>query len=184
LGLPQAPLAGRVSGKSASGSWELLVPVSFSEPLVLRDDSGQAQTSWVDWREGKETLARCEELLSQRGPGSNALWLAACRSLEAVAAVEKSLQRGRTIELNQAEQTEEHAFKGVMASAGCLLLLLMLVAVFVVSLVEGLQLPLRKSLIWRAWPLALVLPLGIFLAMQFLQTIIEKPAREERTESS
>lgn len=102
-------------------------------------------------------------------------WLKACRSLEALAAIEKSLQRGRTVEVAQSEQSEEHNFKGVMASAGCLLLFLILFAVFVVALVEGLRLPLRNSPIWRLWPLALILPLAVFLGLQFLQTVIQKP---------
>lgn len=102
-------------------------------------------------------------------------WLAACSSLENLAAVNKSLDRARTIELSQAEQTEEYQFKGVMASAGCLLLMLILLAIFVVALVEGLQLPLRNSTIWRLWPLALIVPLAAFLGLQFLQAVIQKP---------
>jgi hypothetical protein len=100
--------------------------------------------------------------------------LKACRSLEALAAIEKSLQRGRTVEIAQSEQSEEHNFKGVMASAGCLLLCVILCAVFVVALVEGLRLPLRQSQIWRLWPIALIVPLAIFLGLQFLQTVIQK----------
>ena len=52
---------------------------------------------------------------------------------------------------------------------------LILFAVFVVALVEGLRLPLRESPIWRLWPLGLILPLALFLGLQFLQTVIQKP---------
>jgi hypothetical protein len=104
--------------------------------------------------------------------------------LETLAAVERSLQRGRTIELSQADQTEEHAFKGVMATSGCMLLLVMLFGVFVVSLVEGLQLPLRNWAVWRLWPLFMIVPLGIFLVTQLLQTVIEKPGRKSTSDSA
>jgi cytochrome c biogenesis protein ResB len=127
----------------------LSAPDQPGEPLVI-DQSGQRSIAGNDWHEAAETIERASAVKYNHANASSD-WLAACRSMEAVAAVEKSLQRGRTIELNQAEQTEEHAFKGVMASAGCLILMLLLVAMFVVSL------------------------LGIFLAMQFLQTVIEKP---------
>jgi hypothetical protein len=121
--------------------------------------------------ESDQTLQRA----SQQSVDHGAELLKACRSLEALAAVEKSLQRGRTIEVAQSEQSEEHNFKGVMASAGCLLLFLILFAVFIVALVEGLRLPLRDSAIWRLWPLGLILPLALFLGLQFLQTVIQKP---------
>jgi hypothetical protein len=37
-----------------------------------------------------------------------------------------------------------------------------------------LRLPLRQSQIWRLWPIALIVPLAIFLGLQFLQTVIQK----------
>jgi hypothetical protein len=61
-----------------------------------------------------------------------------------------------------------------MASTGCMLLLMILFAIFVVALVEGLQLPLRNSTIWRLWPVALVIALAGFLGLQFLQAVIQK----------
>lgn len=146
-----APFAYRVSLSDAAQPWELETPA---------DD---ARTTLENFERVKQSAAETE-----------AAWLEACRSLETLAAVEKSLQRSRTIELSQSEQTEEHAFKGVMASTGCLLLMLILLAIFVVALVEGLQLPLRNSTIWRLWPVALIVPLAGFLGLQFLQAVIQK----------
>jgi hypothetical protein len=171
-------LACRVSNRSQERTWELRAPQNATEPVTLDNSSGHALGAWDEWNEAAETLERFETLLVRSTEVSGEDWLAACRSLEAIAAVERSLQRGRAIELSQAEQTEEHAFKGVMASSGCLILLLLLFAMFIVALVEGLQLPLRKLPLWRAWPIALIVPLAIFLALQFLQTIIEKPRSE------
>src|SRR5262249_6311802 len=57
-------------------------------------------------------------------------WLAACRDQEAAEAVDRSLARGRTIELFNEEHTEEESFKGIMAMGGCLLLVMSLLVVF------------------------------------------------------
>src|SRR5207244_3847596 len=62
-------------------------------------------------------------------------WLAACRDQEAAEAVDRSLMRGRTIELFNEEHTEEASFKGVMAMGGCLVLLVAICVLFFVTLV-------------------------------------------------
>ena len=54
---------------------------------------------------------------------------------------DRSLARGRTIELFNEEHTEEESFKGVMAMGGCLLLVMALGVLFVAVVVEGLRLP-------------------------------------------
>lgn len=167
----------RVSLSEGETAWELEAPMDLALPWLLRMKAADHDAGEIEWNETTATLNEVERIRSSPADANEA-WLEACRSLETLAAVEKSLQRGRTIELSQAEQTEEHAFKGVMASAGCLLLMLTLCALFVVALVEGLQLPLRNSMIWRLWPLALVIPLAGFLGLQFLQTVIKKPENE------
>lgn len=169
--------------------WEIARAGQLADWQIVLEQEGETESFAIelnaaagDW----DTRAEQQQLLRgwalaaragscQLGDKNGAELLKACRSLETLAAVEKSLQRGRTIEVAQSEQGEEHNFKGVMASAGCLLLFLILFAVFVVVLVEGLRLPLRESVIWRLWPLALIVPLAIFLGLQFLQTVIQKP---------
>jgi len=96
-------------------------------------------------------------------------WLAVCRDQEAAEAVDRSLTRGRTIELFNESHSEEQSFKGVMAMGGCLLLLAALVVVLFVVLVESLQLPIRELLIWRLWPVYLLVPIVVFLILQLLQ---------------
>lgn len=109
-------------------------------------------------------------------------WLAACRDQEAAEAVDRSLIRGRTIELFNESHTEDQSFKGVMATGGCLLLLAAMVVVFFVVLVESLQLPalllpVRLLFVWRLWPVYLLVAIVIFLLMQFLQLAVKREAK-------
>lgn len=105
-------------------------------------------------------------------------WLEACRDQEVAEAVDRSLARGRTIELFHEEHTEAASFKGVMAMGGCLLLLLALCALLLVSVVDGLRLPLRNLQAWRLWPLYLLIPIGAFLLLQLLG-LVAKPQSPE-----
>ena len=106
-------------------------------------------------------------------------WLDLCRDLEAIEAIDRSLLKGRSVAIHAEETTEEESFKGAMASAGCLVLMLVLMAFGGVLLVEGLQLPLRKFVIWRYWPVGLVVGILIFLGLQTLRGLVRKPRAED-----
>lgn len=164
----QSNLGGRITVAIGELEHQLRIPQEKSAAWEVRDSSVRFNDN-----ETRFTLGWFNQSM-KRGDNRTA-WFDSCRSLEVLAAVNKSLDRARTVELSQAEQTEEYQFKGVMASGGCMLLMLILLAVFVVALVEGLQLPLRNSTIWRLWPLALIVPLAAFLGLQFLQAVIQKP---------
>jgi hypothetical protein len=101
-------------------------------------------------------------------------WLAACRDREVAEAIDRSLARGRTIELFNEEHTEEDSFKGIMAMGGCLLLVGALGVVFVATIVEGLRLPLRDWAVWRYWPIYLLVPIAAFLMLQLLMLVVKK----------
>lgn len=101
-------------------------------------------------------------------------WLAACRDQEVAEAVDRSLARGRTIELFNEQHTEEQSFKGVMAMGGCLLLMMALAVVGLATIVEGLQLPLRDWPAWHWWPVALLVPVVVFLLLQLLQLAVKR----------
>jgi hypothetical protein len=101
-------------------------------------------------------------------------WLDACRDQEAAEAVDRSLARGRTIELFNEEHTEEESFKGIMAMGGCLLLVMALGVLFIAVIVEGLRLPLRSWPLWRLWPFYLLVPIAAFLLLQLLQLAVKR----------
>ncbi len=108
-----------------------------------------------------ETLERFEAALA--GAPCEPSWLDVCRDMEVVDAVERSASRGRTIEVHGEEQTEQGAFKGVMAAGGCLLLVAALLIVL-----------LGTTAVWlnvvgaHLWPYALLGVLGVFLLLQLL----------------
>jgi hypothetical protein len=101
-------------------------------------------------------------------------WVAACRDQEAAETVDRSLARGRTIELFNESYSEEQSFKGVMAMGGCLLLVAALFVLLLVVLVESLQLPIRGFLVWRLWPVYLLVPIVVFLMLQLLQFAVKR----------
>jgi hypothetical protein len=129
--------------------------------------------------DAEQTFARLERATSSNGREDVSAWLSTCRDQEAAEAVDRSLVRGRTIELFNESHTEEQSFKGVMAAGGCLLLLGALGILFFIVLIESLQLPARilpeKLLfVWRLWPVYLLVPIVIFLFLQFLQLAVKR----------
>lgn len=73
-------------------------------------------------------------------------WSAAVRALEAVDAAQHSARRGRTIELQKTQVSEQSTFKGVMSAVGCLLLLSIPLILVIASLVDRLQASFRPRL--------------------------------------
>ncbi len=98
-------------------------------------------------------------------------WAAACRDVETAETARHSLRRNKTLELYHEEHSEQQTFKGMMAAGGCLALLLTLAAFLVAMLLDSL-LPLREFGWWRAWPVCVFAPLGIFLLLQAVQVIL------------
>ena len=49
-----------------------------------------------------------------------------------------------------------------------------LLVVFVATVVEGLRLPLRDWLIWKYWPIYLLVPVVVFLLLQLLQFAVKR----------
>ena len=113
-----------------------------------------------------------------RVPTAGLEWTDVCRTLEITDAVERSIQRRRTIELYHEQVTEEETFKSIMAAGGCGLLLWVLLLLLVAGVVEGLQLPLRHAAIWRLYPVALLAPLAIFIGLQLLTLVFPRPVGE------
>jgi hypothetical protein len=145
------------------GDWSLEAP---GEPTMMEQadfaDDAQQVFSWLT--HAFET----DEFYDKEA------WLAACRDQEAAEAVDRSLARGRTIELFNEQHTEEASFKGVMAMGGCLLLVMALGVLFIAVVVEGLRLPMRAWPLWRLWPLYLLVPIVAFLLLQVLQLAVRR----------
>jgi hypothetical protein len=147
----------------ADGNWSLYLPggAATTEPASPADDVVRI-FSWLS-----------HALETKEFYDADA-WLGACRDQETAEAVDRSLARGRTIELFNEEHTEEESFKGVMAMGGCLLLVMALGVLFIAVVVEGLRLPMRAWPLWRLWPIYLLVPIAAFLLLQVLQLAVKR----------
>jgi hypothetical protein len=146
-----------------SGDWSLQLP---GEPPATEAANAADDAEEVFWR--LTHAMATDEFYDDEA------WLAACRDQEAAEAVDRSLARGRTIELFNEQHTEEASFKGIMAMGGCLLLVMALGVLFLAVVVEGLRLPMRGWPLWRLWPFYLLVPIAVFLLLQLLQLAIKR----------
>jgi len=95
-------------------------------------------------------------------------WPAALRSMELVDTIEIALRRGRMIDVHRQQLTEQLAFKGTMAAAGCAVIGLVVPATLALGWVAGqLGLPVASFV-----PQALLAFLGGFLALQLLPRLM------------
>ena len=104
-----------------------------------------------------------------------AAWDDAARALELAESVPRSVAKGRAIDLHQEEFSELGTFKGTMASLGCGIVLAGLFALVLATLVGG----IAREAGWEfgeriagIWPIAVLVVLGLFLALQLLPLLI------------
>ena len=104
-------------------------------------------------------------------------WTEAIRDIELAEAIPRSLVRGRTIEVQHEQPTEEGTFKGLMTSLGCGLLLIGLGAIVVLAILDA----VAQANNWRAfaavlrpWPLVMCGVFGVFLAFQVLLRLTKR----------
>lgn len=166
----------RLSIVGGNGQAILTMPASEEWTLDIRSAEGSTETAFAD-DECEHIFGELKHSAGQEKLYDDSAWLTVCRDQEAAEAVDRSLLRGRTIELFNESHTEEQSFKGVMAMGGCLVLLAALGVLFIIVLVESLQLPIRSLLVWRLWPVYLLVPIVIFLLMQFLQLAVKKESK-------
>ena len=105
-----------------------------------------------------------------------AYWRSATGSVELSEALLKSLNKGRTIQVKKEQQSESDAFKGMMASVGCGLLiavtLLFLIAVGAIQLLEIRGGGDMAKVLLSKTPHVLLFVLVAFLLLQLLRFVI------------
>lgn len=111
-----------------------------------------------------EHLARIVKAVG--GSSQSPTWMDACRTMELADAVDRSIERRRTIELHYDEHTEQDSFKGIMSGAGCFLLLGAILAAIVGSAAGNFGVALADI-----WPFALLGLLVVFLLLQLLRLV-------------
>lgn len=140
--------------------------------VAVVGSQGRAALWLPDEGEGELRLAPrggSEQVVPSQDPGAAWLgddapqWSDAIRGLELAEAVERSLKRGKTIDLSTNEASETGTFKALMSAAGCLLILAAPFAL-VVALGMARIKPLQPLL--RFMPAALALLLVLFLGLQ------------------
>jgi hypothetical protein len=119
-------------------------------------------------------------------------WLDACRAVEAMEAIDRSIARNRAIELYNEEPSEESSFKGIMAASGCLMLLGTLAAL---SCAGGLAIffpPGKRTgalgpeqygqfhSYWTWLQVCLIVPLAAFLLVQLLSFGLSRHLRNKQ----
>ncbi len=152
---------------SAGGSdlepepWNFELSVAGSRLDLQRD---------THWNPAAAALDAVEQAI--RGAEAKPDLLDAARSAELTETIDRSLKRGRTIELHYEEYSEASTFKGMMSAVGCCLLMVGLFAVVLVGVLEDF---LRRHVpLIPKWPYILLGVLGFFLALQFLLLAIRR----------
>lgn len=157
---------GRIALLGSDGKATLSMPEDDRPwTLSIAAEGDRAETVQFDgWNPAAETMARIDEIYGGASPGYD--WLDAARAVELAETIDRSLEKGRTIELYNEDYSEETTFKGIMASAGCGLLILSLLTLFIAAVATGLGFELM-----RAWPYILLGILVIFLLLQALRLV-------------
>ena len=145
--------------------------------LDLRDDApwrlqvtAAGQTTAREFDPWNPAAAALDQLaLAIGGAAPSPDWVDASRAIELTETIDRSLAKGRTIELYYEDYTEQGTFKGTMASVGCGLLMLTLGLLVFVALAEQMGLPFLKY-----WPHVVVGGLAVFLLAQLLMLVFRR----------
>ncbi|HND52515.1 MAG TPA: hypothetical protein PLV92_08970, partial [Pirellulaceae bacterium] len=158
-----------------------------------RSPDEPARWSWPDWSWTDDVVSRIDSA------GESLFeWPLICRDLEIADTAEHALQRGRPVELHHGTVTEEDTFKGLMSAVGCLLLLLLPLALIAAVAWEGIWHGWHKSMsdlapdessggsgasfVRRLFPICVATPLVVFLGLQLLRLVF-RPARPRPPQS-
>jgi len=165
--------AGKVTFWGARGQAVLTLPArgSLRDEPPWRLEVANAATdaeSWPDFDPATEALDRFAQTV--KGEASLAGWSDAARAVELAEAVERSVRRGRTIELHDEDFSEEATFKGTMTSLGCAVLMFGLVTLVVAA-------AFRQHGRWLYVLLVLFL---LFLALQLFRLVFRGRPKAQR----
>jgi predicted dehydrogenase len=163
---PGARLIATASGGKASlwmplepGRWTLTLTQGPKTVDVPLDDG-----SWDPAAAGLDALSR-----AIAGEEVRPNWIDAARGVELTEAIDRSLAKGRTIELYFEDYTEQGTFKGTMTSLGCGLLVSAMVLMFAAAIAA--RLGVRWAGYWAYFLLAVLL---LFLLLQMFRFVFPR----------
>ncbi|HEY2827832.1 MAG TPA: hypothetical protein VGJ04_09555, partial [Pirellulales bacterium] len=157
-------------------------------PWRLEVRSAQESTvhEYPGWDPAAVMLARLAAAYQTPGDAVPA-WGDAARTVELAETIDRSLVRGRTIELHEEEFSDISTFKGTMTSVGCGLLV---AGVFLAVLVAILHLVAVQAG-WNQlagmldrWPYLLLAVCGVYLLLQTLVFVGKPRQKDGKTTSS
>jgi myo-inositol 2-dehydrogenase/D-chiro-inositol 1-dehydrogenase len=158
-------LEGRAIAIGSGGKAELMMPDEGDWTLDVPDLGNNEQLTLPTWDPGAAALTRIEQLVS--GQAVAPLWSDSCREVELADSIQRSLDKGRTVELHYEDYTEDGTFKGTMTSVGCALLWLAPLV-----LVGGIALGKMGLGLADYVPHLLLGVLAIFLLLQTLRLVV------------
>lgn len=176
-----APIEDRPGAKltliGTGGKMTLAIPQRLEDAweLETRVAGNTDRRTFPEWQ--PETIALDQLCAATAGELVQPTWTEAARTIELADTIDRSLKKGRTIDLHNEEFTDISTFKGTMASLGCGLLMLGLLLVVVVAIAHSLAKNAgwnRVANVFGNWPYLLLGVLGIFLLLQFL-LLVGKP---------
>jgi len=170
--------SGRITLVGRDGQATLQMPedlTAWSLEQVGQDGRTTVDSTQNDWDDAADAIRRIVSAVenqaaneSQQSNRGESTWQAAARTVEVADAIERSMIKGRTIELHFEQFSEQSTFKGLMTSLGCGLLIAALGVVLVAGLIgDAFHLP------WAGgWHFALLGVLVVFLLMQLIPRIV------------
>lgn len=170
--------SGRLTLLGAHGQAALEMPLHGQPWTIGLTTQGPTRSqpfeAWSPAVASLDQLAR-----AMRGERPEPDWVDASRSVELAETIDRSLHKGRTIDLHFEEYTEQGTFKGTMASVGCGLLVLAMLLLGAVAIGEQMGAPQVR---W--WPYFLAGALGLFLLLQLLLFVFRRPQDEPPQETA
>jgi predicted dehydrogenase len=176
-----APIEDRQQGRltlvGSRGKAILTIPERLSETwrLETRIAGNSNQREFSNWDPAALAVDRLSAAVA--GEPFEPPWTEASRTIELADTIDRSLAKGRTIDLHHEEFSDISTFKGTMASVGCGLLMLGLMLIVVVAIVHTIAVNagwVRIANVLGNWPYMLLFVLGVFLLLQLL-LLIGKP---------
>ncbi|MEX2140172.1 MAG: hypothetical protein WD894_12980 [Pirellulales bacterium] len=160
----------RLTVTGERGKATLTMPLEPSAwRLELRTGGEPTVVEALPWNPYLTSLDELRGVLADRQILSR--WPDAARAVELTETIDRSLAKGRTIDLYEQEYSPSATFKGIMSSVGCALLLLALAGMIIGALAANLLKHagfVQAAQVVGAVPYVLLGLLVVFLALQFL----------------
>jgi hypothetical protein len=160
---------GRLTLIGERGKATLLMPAASPWRLEVKTGGEPSFIEAPSWSPYLASLDELRETIADRHVKSR--WPDAARAIELAETIERSLVKGRMIDLYDQEYSSSATFKGIMSGVGCALLLLALAVMVIGALAANVLRHagfVKAAQVVGATPYVLLGLFVVFLALQFL----------------